>query len=60
MASAPEFSPTLSYVVDALTAEIEERDDERLRKARELVLETAMPKPARSGIIGRLFGRNAP
>ena len=36
------FNDTLSYVVDALTDEIEALDDPRLRKARELVLDVAL------------------
>lgn len=36
------FNETLSYVVDGLTAEIEDGDDPRLRKARSLVLDVVL------------------
>ena len=51
----------LSSVVDLLTVEIERRDDDRLRKARELVLDVAIPQPTprRISFIARFFGRKA-
>lgn len=49
----------LSNVVDLLTVEIEAHDDDRLRKARELVLTVAIPKTPRLSFINRLMKRRA-